>query len=119
MGITGILAVIAMGQAAPAAADIGYDALIAGDGERAVEAIAADPLATDDPAKLINLGVAYAMEGDRDRARTMFERAAASSERYDLEVASGEWVESRRLALRALAALDRGGLASEVRTAMR
>lgn len=120
MSITGILAVLAMGQAAPATVDVAYETLAAGNARAAAEAIEANPaLSADDPARLINLGVAYAMEGDRARARAMFERAAASDQRFDLEVASGEWVESRRLALKALAALDRGALGADVRTAMR
>ena len=72
------------------------------------------------PAQLINLGVAYARAGDTARAREMFRRAARHDTGYSLETAGGAWVDSRALALRGLAALDRGSLgASATRTAAR
>lgn len=119
MSMTGIFAALVMAQAAPAAANVGYDTLVQGEADRAIEQIAASDLDVEDPARLINLGVAHAMAGDREQARSLFERAATSRERYDLETATGQWIESRRLALKALAALDRGTLGAEIRTASR
>lgn len=102
------------------AVDAAYEDLQANRNETAIERIESSvDERSAHPAQLINLGVAYARQGDRARARAMFERAAASSERYELETADGQWVESRRLALKALAALDRGTFGTDLRTASR
>lgn len=120
MAITAILAALTLSQSAAPAADVAYAALAAGDDRAAVAQIEGNAaLDADDPARLINLGVAYARQGDRVRAREAFRQAIASEKRYDLETASGRWVESRSLAFRALAALDQGRLDSDIRTAMR
>ena len=95
--------------AQPATAEVGYPELVAGQDEAAITVINRQAT-TDDPAKLINLGVAYARTGDVVRARAMFRAAHTSSERVDLETASGEWVYSRALARRGLAMLDSGEL---------
>ncbi len=97
-----------------------YDALAAGDNQQAIKAIdLADALAKDDPARLINLGIAYAREGRFAQARTMFEAAERSDMRYRLELADGNWIDSRRLAQRALVMLDGGAFASNSRMAQR
>ncbi len=96
--------------------DVAYDALTAGDDRAAVSRLETKADAND-PAVLINLGVAYARQGDNARARAAFEKVIAA-ERFDLETASGAWVDSRALAFKALAALDSGNLAA-TRTALR
>jgi hypothetical protein len=58
------------------------------------------------------LGIAYARVGRTAEARAAFEAAASSDERFRLETASGEWMDSRDLARRALAMLDKGELSS-------
>ncbi len=70
--------------------------------ERSVEA---EP---NDPALLINLGIAYAHSGKADSARDMFERALVSSEPIELETADGTATDSRRVARRAMRMLERG-----------
>ena len=60
-----------------------------------------------DPARLINLGTAYARLGDFDRASDAFRRAMYSDQRYDLELADGSVVDSREAARMALAKLSR------------
>ena len=60
-----------------------------------------------DPALLINLGSAYAELGMTESAREAFAAAAKTCERVDLEMANGEWMDSRRLARKALASLER------------
>lgn len=75
--------------------------------------------ATDHPATMINLGIAYAREGQQARAREMFQRAANMGMRVELETAGGDWVDSRTLAMRALAALDNGRFGGATRTARR
>jgi Flp pilus assembly protein TadD len=64
--------------------------------------------APDDPALLINLGVARAHVGLTEEARALFTRALASPEPIELETADGRLTDSRRLARRALAMLERG-----------
>lgn len=94
--------------ASPPATGVGYEELSAGQDDAAITVMNAQQ-ETDDPAKLINLGVAYARRGDTARARAMFRAAHTTPERVELETASGDWVYSRVLARRALAMLDQGG----------
>jgi len=75
--------------------------------------------ATDHPATMINLGIAYARQGQQARARALFERAANMGLRVELETAGGSWADSRALAIRALAALEGGRLGGLTRTALR
>ncbi len=92
--------------------EIGYDKLLVGQDRAAVEEIeAGDVLARDDPARLINYGVALARTGQFEEARGSFEAVARHRQRLELETSTGEWVDSRSLARRALAMLDRGELA--------
>lgn len=93
--------------ALPPAADVGYQELASGRDDAAITVITQQQ-ETDDPAKLINLGVAYARQGDVTRARAMFRAAHTAPERVELETAAGDWVYSRVLARRALAMLDNG-----------
>ena len=91
---------------APAGAEqheVAYDALAAGEAREAVanlEALRAEN--PGDPALLINLGSAYAQLGDVARAEACFREAADSETRYQLELADGSWVDSRRAAQTAL-----------------
>ncbi|MGQ7830712.1 hypothetical protein [Altererythrobacter sp. Z27] len=90
---------------------VGYEALMAGDNLRAIAEIEANrSLAANDPVRLINLGIAYARQGDEARARSLFEGAVASSDQMELETATGDWVYSRALARQALRMLDGGDL---------
>ncbi len=61
-----------------------------------------------DPALLINLGIAYAQGGNDAEARASFQAAMSGREMIELETANGTTTDSRRLARRALAMLDRG-----------
>lgn len=83
--------------------------LAAGRAEQALatlqKASAANP---DDPAVLINLGIAYAQAGDEAKARGAFEAALASDDVVELDTADGETTDSRRLARKAIRMLDRG-----------
>ncbi|MGX7895902.1 hypothetical protein [Tsuneonella sp. HG222] len=92
--------------------EVAYNDMAAGQSEAAVDRILrADPRHADHPARLINLGIAHARMGEIEKARTLFERAS-SRDRYRLETASGEWLDSRDLARQALAMLDRGDFSS-------
>ena len=106
------LALVAALAAAPALAetvaepdrvDVAFEALAEG---RTAEAMAQLQASREqqagDPAVLINLGTAYARQGRIEEARAMFEAAMTSSERYDLELADGSWVDSRMAAKMAL-----------------
>lgn len=100
--------------------DAAYEVLSSGENQQALDRIdAAEALVQEDPARLINLGIALARQGRDADARTMFEAAASGDTRYQLETADGSWVDSRRLARRALAMLDNGEFASSSRVAQR
>ena len=119
MTTAAIIASLFLAQGSAQAADVGYEELTANRNAAAIQRIEAnEDLKAGDPARLINLGVAHARQGREKLAREMFERAAWA-ERLDLETASGAWIDSRELALRALAALERGDFAAQTRTAMR
>ena len=98
----------------PLPANVAYESLIEGQDAEAVEQLQADTeLQADDPARLINLGIAYARQGRTEEARAMFEAAMRSADRLVLETAEGEWKDSRHLAHTALKMLDRGEFRSE------
>jgi uncharacterized protein (DUF1786 family) len=121
MAISVLVAGMIMAQAPSAAAtDVAFDELSKGQNVAAIARIEAnDTLAHDDPARLINLGIAHAREGNDDAARTMFRAAARSESSVRLETATGAWIESRDLARMALAMLDRGQFAPTARVAAR
>ena len=84
--------------------DIGYGELVAGRPEAAIARIERNGLArSGDPLALINLGTAYKMIGRKDEAQRLYRAAATSDERYDVELADGRWVDSRRAASMAIA----------------
>lgn len=100
--------------------DVAYEELAAGENQSAIRQITAnESLRRDDPARLLNLGVAYAREGDLDRARTYFRAAIFSDDRQMLETGDGVWVDSRILARHALAELDQGRFDDQSRMAAR
>lgn len=83
--------------------------LAAGQSDKALATLErASAAAPQDPAVLINLGIAYANIGDDSRARAAFEAAAASNDVVELDTADGTAIDSRRLARKALRMLDRG-----------
>jgi len=79
--------------------DVAYQELSEG---RPREALAklhgATAVMQDDPSALINLGTAYARVGQTDKARDLYRAAIASRMRYDLQLADGSWLDSRRAA---------------------
>jgi Flp pilus assembly protein TadD len=101
-----LLAASAVAQLPPVEA--GYAHLAAGRDAAAIALIESQAAASDEPATLINLGIAYARQGDAARARTLFEAAYRSPERVELETATGQWIDSRVLARQALAMLATG-----------
>jgi hypothetical protein len=102
-------ALVLLLQPAAQDVDVAFNSMAQGHDQRAIEQIEANAeLETDDPARLINLGIAHARKGDEDRARQFFQAAIDSRERYDLETAKGAWVDSRTLARRAMKMLDSG-----------
>lgn len=97
-------------SAQDAPADTQSAAITAGKSEEAIAALEhARAKHSNDPALLINLGVAYAHRGDDDRARNLFKAAMQSRTEIELETADGA-VNSRRLARKALSMLERGEL---------
>lgn len=107
-------AMIAMLTQGPAHAvgTVGYDELVDGRNHAAIETIESNTaIAEDDPARLLNLGVAKARVGDYEAARAHFQAVIECEERVELETAEGKWVDSRHLARKALTMLDRGEFA--------
>lgn len=107
---------IAVVTAAPAAAqrlaaetELAGDSIARGDTTSAIAALEIQRHASpDDPALLINLGIAYAHIGKEDKAREMFDAALTSDQPVELETADGKSTDSRRLARKAMAMLARG-----------
>lgn len=89
--------------------DIGYEELVVGHDHAALAEIEeCEKSSHRDPARQINHGVALARVGEYEEARERFSAAARNAERYELETATGEWVDSRVLGRRGLAMLERG-----------
>ncbi len=100
--------------------DVAFEELSEGNNSAAIKRIEQNKeLENDDPARLINLGVAHARQGKDMQARAMFTAAARLQDRYQMETAKGDWVDSRVLARRALAMLDRGEFRTNGRVASR
>lgn len=109
---------LAMAATAPAIAqqhyEIGYDrgslafeALMANDNQRALEQLAKDrSVPNTDPAKLINIGSAYARLGDFDRAEEAYVAALNCKDEMDLLLADGREMNSRKVAKLALKKLQ-------------
>ena len=121
LGLAQGIAILAMTQAqAPVVDNFGYEELVEGRDTAAIAAIMDnDRIQNDDPARLINLGIAYARKGDDALARQLFEAARDNRNRVELETAEGEWIDSRRLARQALAMLERGEFTESSRIASR
>ena len=86
---------------------LGYDALVAGDNQTALEQLeAADGVHQNDPARLINLGQAYVRTGRMGDAAKMFMAAMNSNRSFDLLLADGSVMNSREAAEKALAQLN-------------
>ncbi len=88
--------------------DVAYEAMTDGRTGQAIVTLEArleeDP---GDPATLLNLGTAYARQGQTERAASAFRSALSSGTRYQLELADGRWIDSRYAARLALETLER------------
>ncbi len=114
VGFASIALISAVAPLAAANDKIGYEPLVEGRTLAAIAEIESnDALQTEDPARLINLGIAYARTGKTAQARALFEAAMRSENRLGLETANGEWKDSRHLARLALKMLDDGQFANE------
>lgn len=117
MSATALLVSVALAQSAFAMAqdsraedriDVGYEELVQGNPDAAIESIEASRAAeSNDPAALINLGNAYARIGKTGEALSFYRAAVDSDTRYELELADGSWMDSRKAARLALDALQR------------
>ena len=87
---------------------VAYDELQAGRNAAAVDKLAHSAIDARDPSRLINLGTAYARLGQAADAATAYEAAIASPIRYDVELANGNYMDSRWAARTALANLNGG-----------
>jgi Flp pilus assembly protein TadD len=88
---------------------LGFEALMANDNEAALRQLLSErsSVSRNDPARLINLGRAYARLGDTARARQSFEAAANCKEDFDLVLSDGTVMNSRKVASLALKQLER------------
>lgn len=86
---------------------LAYDALMAGDNQAAVEQLEQSRhVRASDPARLINLGQAYARTGRIGDAASMFTAAMNSNRSLDLVLADGTVMNSRDAARIALGNLN-------------
>lgn len=84
-------------------------ALTTGNASDAVDRLASElERSPNDPALLINIGIAYAHMGDEAAALSHFKAALKSREVIELDTADGRTTNSRRLARQAMAMLKRG-----------
>lgn len=111
--VTGLMGVAAHAQpttnieTAYPKGSIGYEALVKGDNERAVSQILASAqVSRHDPAKLLNLGHAYARLGRMDEASALFTVVMQSRDSVDLVLADGRVMNSKEAARKAYARLQ-------------
>jgi tetratricopeptide (TPR) repeat protein len=128
--VIAIAALAALGMAAPgfaqpaqnraAANEIGYEtgalgyaALLQGNYPAALEQMQAaekqvSPAARRDPARLINMGLAYAKMGDAASARSHYQAAINAPTSFDIVLSDGRVMDSRVAARHAMRRLDQG-----------
>lgn len=88
---------------------VAYEELRAGQNQAAVARLTGETtLDARDPSRLINLGTAYARLGRTDDAAAAYDAAITSPIRYDVELAGGDYMDSRWAARTALANLKQG-----------
>lgn len=98
--------VVTSPHADPDALPVAYAELKAGNNQAAVTTLTGDSAVHQrDPSRLINLGTAYARLGRTADAAAAYGAAIDSPIRYDVELASGRYVDSRWAARTALANL--------------
>jgi Tfp pilus assembly protein PilF len=87
---------------------LGFEALMANDNERALRQLLSErSIPRSDPARLINLGRAYARLGDVAKARESFEAAVNCKDDFDLVLSDGSIMNSRKAAKIAIRDLDK------------
>jgi uncharacterized protein HemY len=87
---------------------IGYEALMRGDNARAIsQIISSEQVSKHDPAKLLNLGRAYARMGMTEQAAGYFKAAMQVRESVELVLADGRVMDSKVAARAAYANLQR------------
>jgi Tfp pilus assembly protein PilF len=87
--------------------DLAFDALSQGRTSEAIQQLRLSQAMKDgEPAALINLGSAYAKQGQVEKARWAYRRALTSDIRADVQLSDGTWTDSRRAALMALEKLN-------------
>lgn len=92
---------------------LGYAALLQGNYSAALEQMQAaekqsSPAALRDPARLINMGLAYAKMGDATAARSHYKAAITAPTSFDIVLSDGRVMDSRVAARQALRRLDQG-----------
>lgn len=81
------------------ATDVGYREIMTGRPQAAIDMLERVlTVRRDDPLALINLGTAYKMVGRTFDAARTYRSAATSSDRYDVQLSDGRWIDSRRAA---------------------
>ncbi|HEV2598733.1 hypothetical protein [Sphingopyxis sp.] len=103
------IVVVTAPQADSEVLPVAYAELKAGENQVAIEKLTGDTrLDARDPSRLINLGTAYARLGRTAEAAAAYDSAIGSPIRYDVELANGDYVDSRWAARTALANLNQG-----------
>ena len=103
------IVVVTAPQADNSVLPVAYAELKAGENQVALDKLAGNTtLDRRDPSRLINLGTAYARLGRTAEAAAAYDSAIGSPIRYDVELANGNYVDSRWAARTALANLNTG-----------
>ena len=96
------------GEVGYATGALGYDALVAGDLNRAETQLdAMNGVSANDPARLINLANVYMRTGRTTEARNLLIAVRDSRTSFDVELANGRVASTRDVARQAMARMDR------------
>ena len=103
------IVVVTAPQADSETLPVAYAELKAGENQAASEKLIGETtLDRRDPSRLINLGTGYARLGRTAGAGAAYDSAIGRPVRYDVELANGDYVDSRWAARTALANLNQG-----------
>lgn len=96
------------GEVGYATGALGYDALVAGDLNRAETQLNAQRgVSANDPARLLNLANVYMRTGRTEEARALLLSVRDSRSSFDVELADGRVASTRDVARLAIARMDR------------
>jgi len=96
----------ALDEVGYAPGSLGYAAIMTQDWAKAERQLTASDVATDDPARLLNLAHVYRKTGREADAQRVYRQVAEQRNHFLVELADGQVASSRELALKGIGATN-------------